>query len=75
MSRDAAAAFIKEIDCAVKILDSGWFWESSKELSRGVPFEQNVHIQLEETGCAFILLKARVKSYYYESSQTILFLL
>eukprot|EP00253_Pinus_taeda_P024349 PITA_24349 len=35
-----AAAFTKGMDCAVKIVDSGWFRQSSQELSRGVPCAQ-----------------------------------
>lgn len=35
-----AAAFTKGMDSAVKIVDSGWFRLSSRELSRGVPSAQ-----------------------------------
>lgn len=35
-----AAAFTKGMKCAVRIVDSGWFRLSSREISRGVPFAQ-----------------------------------
>lgn len=35
-----AAAFTKGMQCAVRIVDSGWFRLSSQEISRDVPFAQ-----------------------------------
>jgi hypothetical protein len=35
-----AAAFTKGITCAVRVMDSGWFRLSSREISRGVSFAQ-----------------------------------
>lgn len=35
-----AAAFTKGMNCAVRIVESGWFRQSSQEISKGVPFAQ-----------------------------------
>eukprot|EP00253_Pinus_taeda_P010944 PITA_10944 len=35
-----AAAFTKGMDCAVKIVDSGWFRQSSQEITRGIRYAQ-----------------------------------